>query len=153
MPKGKKIITTTDSQLDSTKRPKRIPLHKQTALKMEGDIPEGMVPYWVNEERGRVEAFLRAGWTPVPGNDEYTTDHRTQSASQLGSVIRKVVNKDSRAPSHTAILMMIPKELYDIDEAEKQKENDRIEQSYNPTNIKNSTGMDYGTMRIEKNKK
>lgn len=152
MPKGIKTVTN-ESQIDTTKRPKRIPLRKQTALNMEGVIPEGMVPYWVNEERGRVEAFLRAGWIPVPGNDDDTTDNRAQSASQLGSVIRKVVNKDSKAPSHTAILMMIPKELYDIDEAEKQKENDRIEESYNPNNVRNATGMDYGSIRIDKHKK
>ena len=123
-------------------------------LKQEGLIPDGFVPRWVNEERGRVDSFLRAGYIFVPGNDDTITDNRAQSASNLGSsVVRKVVNKDPKAPSHTAVLMMIPKELYDVDQAEQQLENDRIEQSYNPENYKNATGMDYGTMKINKNNK
>jgi len=131
--------------LDNTKRPQRTPLHKQRALA--ANDRKGFIRRWVNETVDRVESFKRAGWTPVVG-DENTSDARAQTESQLGSVVRKVVNKDPTANNRTAILMEIPKELYDADQLDKQKEVDRIEASYDPAKFAQN-GADYGEMKIE----
>jgi hypothetical protein len=139
---------TSDNQkqthLDKSKRPERTPLHKQKALN--AAHRDGYVRRWVNESVDRVEAFTRAGWTPVVG-EENTSDTRAQTESQLGSVVRKVVNKDPNASCRTAILMEIPKDLYDADQADKQLENDRIEASYDPAK-QQQHGADYGDMKI-----
>ena len=140
-----KSKTSADTHLDKAKRPDRTPLHKQRALT--ATHREGWVRRWVNESVDRIESFKRAGWTPVVG-DENTSDVRAQSESQLGSVVRKVVNKDPNASYRSAILMEIPKVIYETDQADKQKENDRIEASYDPSKYAQS-GADYGEMTVK----
>lgn len=142
-----RMTNTADkaSHLDKSKRPQRTPLHKQRALS--ATHRDGYVRRWVNESVDRIESFTRAGWTPVVG-DENTSDVRAQSESQLGSVVRKVVNKDPHASNRTAILMEIPRDIYDADQADKQVENDRIEASYDPKK-QAQPGADYGEMKVE----
>lgn len=125
-------------------RPKRTPLHKQKAVAAEHR--EGYVRRYVNESYGRIEAFRAAGWVPVVGAENNTSDKKAQTESQLASVVRKVVNRDPNASNHTAILMEIPVELYEKDQEDKQRENDRIEASYDPKQQKQG-GADYGSMK------
>lgn len=125
------------THLDKSKRPERVPLHKQKMLSAEKR--PGYVRRWVNDVVDRIQQFEKAGWTPVVGESQNTSDKLAQTESQLGSVVRKIVNKDPNAASHWAVLMEIPEDLYNQDQAEKQKENDRVEESYNRV-----AGADYG---------
>ena len=134
----------TDS--DKTGRPKRTALYKQNSLTAESR--EGYTRYWMNEESGRFEQFTKAGWTPVVGGEANSSDKSAQTESQLGSVIRKRVNKDPNASSNTAILMEIPTEWYLEDLKEQQKEIDKTEASYNPDGYKPGS-TNYGYMRKE----
>lgn len=138
-------MTTKESHLDTSKRPQRVPMHKQKTLAAKSR--EGFERRWVNESVDRVEAFIRAGWTPVVG-DENTSDARAQSESQLGSVVRKVVNKDPLANNRTAILMEIPLDIYLADQKDKQKVVDAKEASIDPAKTKQG-GADYGSLKIE----
>lgn len=153
MPEQKSIVKDSlggNKHLNQSKRPVRVPIHKQAALA--ADAREGYKRYWVNETRGRVEQFLLAGWSVVT-EEANLSDNRAQTESQLGSVVRKVVNKGPKADSQTAVLMEIPLELYNLDQMDQQKENDRVESQYNPTNVRNTTGMDYGSMTIDDKRK
>lgn len=124
-------------------RPERTPLHKQRLLGVsDKDKDPNYVYRMVNEESGRVENFLDAGWEPVSG-DVDTGETRVQDASQMGSVVRRVVNKDPQAHAKTAILMRKPKEWFDVDMAEKQKRNDEIEAAFDPRKAE-TDGNHYG---------
>lgn len=139
-------MSMTNKHLDSSKMPQRTPLHKQRALT--ATHREGWERRYVNESPDRIESYMLAGWTPVMDKNANSSDERAQSESQLGSVVRKVVNKDINSSCRTAILMEIPKELYDEDQKDKQKEIDRIEASYDPSKFAQS-GADYGDMEIK----
>ena len=116
-------------------RPKRIPLHRRRVL--EAAANPGFKRRWVNEELGAIDAYRDAGWVPVVG-DEDISDKRAQTESTVGSVVRRVVNKDPNASAKTAILMEIPEDLYAEDQAAKQKEVDRVEASYDPKKFEGS---------------
>lgn len=131
-------MTEKNIHLDTEKRPKRVALHRQSVLSAEQR--PGFIRRWVNEEAGRVERFMKAGWKPVGGEEANTSGKLAQTESQLGSIVRKVVNKDRDANCRTAILMEIHEDLYNSDQLEKLKVPDRIEASYN-----RAAGSDYGS--------
>lgn len=124
-------------------RPKRVPLHKQRVL--EARPRPGFVRRWVNEELGAIEAYMAAGWKPVEG-DEDASDARVQNGSAVGSVVRRVVNRDPNASAKTAVLMEIPEDWYNEAQAEKQAEIDSKEESLDPRK-RNQDGADYGSMK------
>lgn len=124
-------------------RPKRTPLHRRRLL--EAKKRPGYNRRWINEEIGAVEAYKEASWMPVEGEED-ASDNRAQKESQLGSVVRRVVNRDPNASAKTAILMEIPEDLYNEDQAEKQKQVDKIEASYDPEKFKVGSA-DYGSMK------
>lgn len=136
----------TDKKID---RPKRTPLYKQQALSAE--LRDGYERRWVNDLPGRIQAFQAAGWTLVDDKSQDTSDVRAQDATGLGSAVRRVVNKRTGASCVYGYLMEIPKELYDEDQLEKQKQNDLIDASMSPENQQRSGVADYGTMKRDYN--
>lgn len=128
--------------IKKNKRPERKPIYKNKIL--EAKPRKGFVRRFVNEEPGRVAMFLEAGWTLVVG-DEDASDSKVQDAAQQSSLVRRVVNRGADARSQTAVLMEIPEDLYNEDQAAKQKKVDKIEDSYDPNKTKQS-GADYGNM-------
>lgn len=126
-------------------RPKRTPLAKQAKLKF--DQKPGYMTRVVNEEFGRIEAFLTAGWKIREGGD-LTNRKDGTDASQMGSAVRRVVNKGRDASAHTAVVMEIPIELYNEDYLEKQKDVDEIEKRINPQKYK-IDGADFGEMSYD----
>lgn len=123
-------------------RPKRTPLHKRRLLEAK-DRP-GFVRRWVNEEIGAIEAYMEAGWKPVVG-DEDNSDKRAQKESKMGSMVRRVVNRDPSASAKTAVLMEIPEDIYAEVQAEKQQIIDEREIALDPRKAK-QRGSDYGSM-------
>jgi hypothetical protein len=126
--------------------PQRVPIHKQKALGAKER--KGFKRRIVNDEVGRIEMFKLAGWKVVEGSEERDTDARSQNASQLGSEVRYVVNRDPNAKSNTAVLMEIPEEIYHEDYLAQQQEIKDRESALNPANAKQG-GADYGTMQID----
>lgn len=87
----------------------------------------------VNEVPGAVNEFLKAGWSLVKDESADISDPSMQKGSNLGTdVIRRVVNRDPRAPCHSAVLMEIPEEDFADIQAYKDAELERIEQTWDP---------------------
>ena len=128
------------------KRPDRVPLHKQKTLTSE-DRP-GYTRRWVNDAIGRIDAFTKAGWTLVSGDTEKTHAGLAQVESQLGSDIKRVVNKDANADCRHAVLMEIPTEWYVTDKLEQQKLIDEKEAAFDQSGVHRQTGM-YGSMSMK----
>lgn len=125
-------------------RPERKPLHRRRML--DAKTRPGFVRRWVNEEIGAVEAYQEAGYSLVLEEGANTSDTGAQDASQLGSVTRRVVNRDPNASTKYAVLMEIPEEFYKEDQAEKQRLLDEKEMSWNPEEIKKRNPDLYGSM-------
>ena len=98
---------------------KRIPIGYRNLLTVEGK--EDDFEYrWVNDVDGRPEKMEEVGYEPVT-HKVSVGDSAVGRASQLGSAVSRPVGGGQKA-----VLMRIPKEWYDEDQAEKQK---RVEQS------------------------
>ena len=123
-------------------RPARVPLSKRRLL--EAKPREGFTRRFVNEELGAIDAYLAAGWTPVSGDEDNSVE-RIQNGSQLASVVRRVVNRDANARTQTAVLMEIPTDLYEEDQAAKQADINKSELNLDPARVK-QPGADYGSM-------
>ena len=120
---------------------KRVPMHKQSAIAVTNKDPN-FVYRIVNDSEGRVDQFLAGGYTIAEDSAE-SEDDRVQSASQMGSVKRMVVNRGRDADTKHAVLMKIPREMYDEDQKEKQRQVDETTASYDPGSIK-ARGNTYG---------
>jgi hypothetical protein len=109
---------------------------------------EGYIRRFVNEEIGAVEAYEEAGYSLVYEKGADASEKRAGTESQMGSVVRRVVNKDPNASTKTAVLMEIPKELYDEDQREKSARLDEEEAAWNPKVMEKQDPTTYG--KIEK---
>lgn len=129
-----------------TNRPVRTPIHKAKLLS--AATRDGFVRRIVNDEPGRIPLFLGAGWTHVLDTDANLSDKTAQTASQQGSPVKYLVNKDARATSQYAYLMEIPQELWDADQEDMQNEINKKEAEIDPSKYKQGS-MDYGSMSIK----
>lgn len=111
---------------------KRTPLHKQKAVGIK-EKP-GFRRYQVVEYSGEVEKFLLAGYRPCQGKDLDLRDSRVQHDSQLGEVVRQVVNRNTIGLPATAIWMEIPEEDYQADQLEQHREYNERVKSWGPQN-------------------
>lgn len=126
-------------------RPQRTPLNRKHVLAAKSR--PGFHRCYVNEEPGNVEAYLAAGYTIVEGEENALKDKGVQDTSQLGSAVRHTVNRNPNASSRTAILMEIPQEWFDEDQAAKQKELDIQEMTWNPDEVQKWNPALYGELQ------
>lgn len=74
----------------------------------------------VTDSPGRIDEFLRRGWVPVKGKSQMTYTGQLQNASQMGSVVTQPVNPSFGAKlGAMGILMEIPEEIFQEDQAKK----------------------------------
>lgn len=111
-------------------RAERVPLHRQNII--HADTRPGYVRRLVNDTDDRIERFKLAGWTPVEG--EQVGDAHAGDPSSLTSATVKSVGSGTKA-----MLMEIPKELYDQDQADKQGRVNELEAAME-SDIKNKLG-------------
>lgn len=104
-------------------RPKRTPISKRNILSVEGKDPNYHYRI-VNDTGDRIQAFKDAGYETVPASDVRIGDKRINSATPEGSLAQVSVGGGQKA-----LLMRIPKEWYEEDQAAKQTEINRLEQS------------------------
>lgn len=128
---------------------KRVPLHQQNVFKAEAR--EGYKRYWVNELPGEVDRYILAGWDIVLQQGFESHDDMSQVESQMDSVVRRIVNKGMDAPCRTAVLMEIPIEHYEADQAAEQAEITRVEKTFDPTSEMTNRNF-YGGVSISYNK-
>jgi len=139
MGRPKKIVTETATEVTTTaepvaptvvvrsrdeivkSRPKRVPIHEQRD-KLSTTQKPGFVRRWVNDVVGRLEKFDRAGWVPVDRNDvDVNHGEVAGSNTHLGSGVSKDVGRTRAGDGTQAVLMEIPIELYEEDQAAKQR--------------------------------
>ena len=133
--------------IPKSNRPKRTPLFKQRTLI--ADEREGYIRRWVLEKPGRVEAFQKAGWNFVEGNIKDMRDSRAQNASQIGSIVKEVVNPNARDSAKDAYLMEISKDWYEEDQlAKRQVIRDR-EAALDPKKYRQKDRAFYGSMETK----
>lgn len=125
----------------ATTHKKRVPVHKQSAIAVTNKDPK-FVYRIVNDSEGRVDKFLAGGYI-VADDDAESEDDRIQSASQMGSVKRMVVNRGRDADTKHAVLMKIPRGMYEQDQREKQAQVDETAASFDPQGMK-ARGNTYG---------
>jgi hypothetical protein len=119
---GTKLEQTSRSNhgLDTAKRPKRVPLHRQNII--HADTKAGFVRRMVNDTDDRIERFKKAGWTEV--ENAQIGDPHAGDPSSLGSASVKSVGAGMKA-----ILMEIPEEFYQEDQKDKGKKVDTLEEA------------------------
>ena len=140
----------TDKKVARVKnRPKRRPLHRRNLLDFSHLKEKGFTYRLVNEVEGAVEAYEEAGWTVVEDRKSDPGNKRLQDANQVGTPVRRVVNKDHNAHNKTGILMKIPTEYYNEDKAEIHRVIDEKEKSIDPREKAKTNPEVYGEMKKE----
>ncbi len=97
-------------------------------------VPEipGKHLHWVNDHQGRVQVALRAGYAFVSDDEvqqadfSFAGDSTKTANSDMGSRVSMVVGADETGAPIRAYLMALPQELWEIDQALLQEQNDRI---------------------------
>jgi len=128
-------------RLDAAPSKKRIPLHKRNTIKSEAR--PGFVRRIVNDTAGRVQAFIDAGYTVVTDGTE-VGDHATGLSSGTGTASTRQVGGGVQG-----VLMEIPVELYNEDQAEKQAQVDQTEHAILPEE-QDMQGKMYGSVSIDR---
>jgi hypothetical protein len=128
-------------RLGEPPRKQRIPLHKRNTIKSEAR--PGFVRRIVNDIPGRVQAFLDAGYTVVTDGTE-VGDHATGLSSGTGTTSTRQVGGGVQG-----VLMEIPVELYNEDQAEKQAQVDQTEHAILPEE-QDMQGKMYGSVSIDR---
>lgn len=104
---------------------KRTPLGQFRAkLSTDGlDIPADKVARWVNDKPGRVRQAQEGGYQLVrdPNKDDSLVGEDPLRAQGLGDSVSAIVGETEGGQPMLAYLMVIDKDLYDEDQAEKQK--------------------------------
>ena len=121
-----------------TERPKRVPVGGPRNILTVAQKDPNYVYRWVNDVPGRIAAFKEGGYEVVTSDNE-VGDKTVDRGSKLGSAITKSVGGQI-----TAVLMRIPREWYDEDQAAKQKEVDILE----ATMRDQSQRGDYGSVKV-----
>jgi hypothetical protein len=84
----------------------------------------GYIRRVVNDDKDRIKRFEAAGYEVVRGPVENASDGQVGRASQIGDAVTRPVGQGMQG-----VLMEIPKEWYDEDQADKQSEIDAMEDS------------------------
>ncbi len=124
-----------ESDREVKMRKERIPVHEQNIL-TGLHLDKGYTYRWINDLYGRIESFKIAGWEIVEGNTQQTYSGKGQQIeTQRGSQMWRVVNNRHDAPCKDAVLMRIPTELYNEDQAHKAKKIDEDEKRIDPHGV------------------
>lgn len=102
-------------------RPKRIKLGAKNVLSFR-TIP-GYATRVVNDIEDRIERFKAAGWEMVQ-SDELLGEASIGETSRIGSAVSKSVRGGI-----TGVLMKLPQDLYNEDQADKQADIDKAEEA------------------------
>ena len=111
------------SQVVEKQRPKRVPVAGPRDILAVANQDPNYVYRWVNDVRGRMQRFLDGGYEVVTQDTE-VGQNAVDRGSQVGSAVTRQVGSGV-----TAVLMRIPREWYNEDQAAKAAELDALEAS------------------------
>jgi len=121
-------------------RAKRIPVGGPRDILTVANKDPNFVYRWVNDVAGRIQKFKEGGYEVVT-QDLEVGQAAVDRGSKLGSAITKSVGGQV-----TAVLMRIPKEWYDEDQAAKMAEVDALEVA-----MRDAAHQDrYGSLTLKK---
>lgn len=121
---GKARESTTTREVDNLAR---VPIYLQKETDAFCFIEAGYRYHLVNDVYGAIAGMIKAGWQIVEEDISrtYTEDgraHKTQAASGAW----RVVNEGNKAKAKEAVVMRIPLELWEQDNAAKHKRADNV---------------------------
>ncbi|WP_299517287.1 hypothetical protein [uncultured Flavobacterium sp.] len=122
------------------KRVVRKPLSARGPLNITGEKDPNFHYRFVNDVGSRVYNYQQAGYEIVTDGDLTVGDSRVSDASDLGSPRRVVGDQGT-----TSVLMRIPKEYFDEDQAKKNAALDEQDQAMKQQATKD---LDYGKLQI-----
>ena len=125
---------------EPTKRVVRRALSQQGPQSIIGDKDPNFHYRFVNDVGSRVYNFQQAGYELVTDENLVVGDSRVSDASDLGSPRRVVGDQGT-----TSVLMRIPKEYYEEDQAKKNALLDEQDQAMKQQATKD---LDYGKLQI-----
>lgn len=128
LPDDEGYVVEVDGEETNIKR-KRIPLRERNVLTVEDKYKREDYEYrWVNDTADRIQIFKEAGWEPVRDDEQVIEigddSVGRQSRESSGSIVKKTVNEKLET-----VLMKIPKDIFDEEQAVKQREVERSEQA------------------------
>lgn len=112
----------------------RVPMYKQKTTDVYGFLEPGYRYRIVNDVPGRIHNFMRAGWmiAEVDIASSYS-DQNHEKKPQSGSGAWRTVNDGKDAPCYDGVLMRIPLELWEQDQAAKAVEREITLNDVDPT--------------------
>ena len=115
------IEPPTKEEKRKTKK-SRIPLGRMRAkLSIDNyDIPKDKVARWINDKPGRLRAAEEGGYTFVNDPEAKIGEEPLSGRNSLESNVSRTVGTHEDGSPMTAYLMVIDKDLYEQDQAEKQ---------------------------------
>lgn len=138
-------VSRVEQQVKGTEdRPKRIPVSGNREILSVYGLPEDLYARWVNDEPGRIDKFLRAGYTFWTDKHIRVGERTVNTGENIGSVTTLNVGGGV-----VAYLMVLDRDLYEQDQEAKQnvinaqeaamhrKDKQAID-GYGDLNIKNS---------------
>lgn len=138
---------------DTSVRKERIPVSSQRApLRYKGLDHKNFVHRWVLDRDDRIAMFLDAGYDFVTPTEHGTKVGEPTVDSSSGTNSNRVT-KSAGFGSLRLILMRIPREFYEEDQAKKQLEVDASEESMrHPKTGQKAEGVDYGRVTFSRTK-
>ena len=93
-----------------------------------GKLIQGYHLYFFNDEPGRIQAALDAGWEFVsPDEVGYASTNVTNRNVDLGDRVSVIGGKDDRGNGVPQVLLKIKQEWWEEDQADIQKRNDKTD--------------------------
>ena len=110
-------------------RRKRVPLGVRRMKLTAHNIPEGKEARWINDKPGRIDDALRGLYQFLNKDGIIVGTGYEDENEDMGSRVSRVVGKEDDGAPITAYLMVIDKDLYEADQAEKMKEVDKVDEA------------------------
>lgn len=117
-------------------------------------VPDGLIPdthvgYWHKDANGRLQLAEQAGYEYVTNKEGVQIgDGSTDSNNSIGTKVTIVADKSTGT---LAYLMMIKREWYEEDQAEKQKKPDMIDEAIHKVKGVDANNI-YGEVDVKKTK-
>lgn len=121
----------TDTR-EETERTERVPLGGQT-YKLDAPLRPGYRRYWFNDDIGRIESALAAGY-------KHVEEKRGKRASKW----KRPAGTNETGGQRYVYLMEIPEEFYQEDQAAKQRPIDEIDAAIQGGVVNGADGKDEG---------
>lgn len=137
----------TREEMKSKVRPDRVPVYEanRNKITVEGLDHENFQYRWVNDKENRLNVFLQAQWEFVPKKGLKAGDGGIDMSSRTTSAMSK-----GMGGGVVAYLMRIPKDIWQMDQNRKEREEVAALEADMRRNAQNAS--DYGRLSINSKK-